>query len=1693
MEEYTAPPLQTPEYRAPPLLEPGTPDASEAMMDAARSRHAADEESVGGFVARRSLPVASTGVQLYEGIGYGQALRRIRGGRPREDDFDTVAEYEQLEENTRQRQQSFGGGLLESAAHLPAIAGEFALAGPALRGMGWAGRTAAAAALPSMGAYTGTVERYNQGRSLPRAVAEAGGMALVNAVILGQLQQATQGIHGVGLAPYARRIAAAGGLGVVEQAAADVLTSGIGLSTGYGTVGDLIGVETDANGNARIGAPRYGAALQHAAIQALTFGAFGALHGRPRDHVTDAFARAVSAERRAGHTEREAAQNVSRIHDLIEGERAEGEITRAEAREMFDGLPDHMRRYGEALADATLPERVGPGREMPGRTGDRGWAAQGETSMSDIASESMIRQRGADFEARSQREFEKEQIRSGRRQTVEDANAEAAERWFERANDPGVRAGEAYGRAAAETPFDPVGNVTPRPRQYARGRLNVPQKPPEPPRIDPEAQGTEGPSQPVQRAPAPSGEAGSAPGEVTGGGRASTGQSSRRPLTSLQRRVLEDRKTKTLDEIGMELGISRQRVEQIEKKAIENQGGTESVAKEKQRAAAAAAEQLHEASAETTTEGMQGSVRNREAWLENKLDRLEEQLRAGEIDRATFARESSEVQAELSSFSRKAAKEGSEPELSDPNILYSGGAGAEKQKQGPSITPFQLAATIARKLKIPGYSAAQAGERPDAKAAAFLREDATVTAPRGQGDPRVAMEEAAHLLGERGKLEVNPLKLPTDVADGFRQFDAPNSGMSRRSMQEGFAQWMVRRAAGELSGLSPAQEAAARFAEKWIKDKGYDKDLNELRDLWQQYNPGARELLSSTGRAPEPIRTPGEKAEDVASGVLSWVQDNIDTNLGPILRAEKYAERTRGRRLEPQERASTWLQQLMYGDKSLAGRMEREGVQTVRDGKWEKIGQSLDEIVAGARPEWLQPTEQGGGSRAGAYHFSRHVLSERDLGRHTVTAEQVKLAERFMEEARADQQFNEWAQGFSQRLHEAFSATRRALASEDIHFLNPKQVENWIKKYPVYTDMASVHERSSSQLKGRQNQESGEQRVDPLVAYKKRLLITSALINEQLKSNAVANLLQMDGMGRFALRQREKLRPQGEAKLRELAERLGETDATLRQMLSELGEDAVGMFQRTPWKGDEGVWNWRGPDGWVSFKLKDRALYDLLTGQQMEASLTARTLNAFANLMPIRALTQSVKFGATTASAAFQVMNIGRDVKTFVNNTVDRLSAGKLPEAYARIYAYEWNRLTGRGQSDKAVEHYFRNRGDQFREFAFDRSRPESAYSRGQVTAWQSFSRFFKDTAGLMGAGEHAPRFQEMLNRYKQLGWDEARLKSEEPPVWMQLEVMNAAQEVTTPFPRLGVVAREANKIIPFLGPHIAGMSKYVRNWRTNPQGAMIGLGGLLATRLVHWLMVKDEEWYRELDARDRYDNIVIPIAGRLYRFPASQGLEVAAGASMIAMLDAAAENNPDIGGAVAQSISAAAGPGLERPLMDLGRGDVAGAAVQGGMQMFGPAGTVAADLVRNQNFRGTPIIPRRDEDLPGNLMRHAVPYAAEQLTGGRGSVRGLTAGVLPLREVRNARRSVDEYYERLQQMEGERRLAQRSGQRYENEAEYRRLHAAEERMQSLQRRLRGDALRGRRVVAGEEPSEEQKEQLRTQMVALARRALGSR
>lgn len=775
---------------------------------------------------------------------------------------------------------------------------------------------------------------------------------------------------------------------------------------------------------------------------------------------------------------------------------------------------------------------------------------------------------------------------------------------------------------------------------------------------------------------------------------------------------------------------------------------------------------------------------------------------------------------------------------------------------------------------------------------------------------------------------------------------------------------------------------------------------------------------------------------------------------------------------------------------------------------------------------------------------SRFLDIEGDSSRKDlVTPEQYAEYEKAYRAAQTDPAFVKWADPFSAKLTKAFLASRLALESSDIHLHAPGTAKKLDDARPDYVPTDRVRsdlgwnqtvqgkkgERAGTSLFARSG--SGEAIIDPLLSYKKRLLETAERIQEQVRRNALFALLKQPGMGGYAaFYDRAGKTPEGKERADQLR-RAGVDPEAIDPALRDAGaENVTSYFHAEPWPtdGTKPTLEWAGPGGVVeSARIGDRALYELATNQQVDSHQAAKMANMIANasvfgVQPIKGLNKLVRFGATTLSAAFQLKNIPRDWFSQWKNTIDRSTSGtQMAKEYWAMYGRMWryfqsNKAERKGgaRTDQNEYPLFQKwsdlRGQQQKQYAFERDNPDAVYA-GLKPA-HSVWGLARDFLNFAGAGELAPRFLEFKTRLKQLtGKTEGELnaafaaadraareggKYEEPVPFAQLlDAMNFGAEVTTPFGRQGVLTRQVNQITPFFGPAVAGLSKSLRNFSTNPKGAYMALGAVMALRTLHWLMYSDEPWYRELSANDRFNNFVVWTPAGLRRLPGPRDLELAVGGTVVTLLDAANNKHPDFKGLMEQSLEAVLPPGVGPAATDVLKGDVGMGLARAGAIPAGPAGQVGVEMMMNKDWRGQPIVPRREEGKTSQWDQFADrygPYAAKQLTGGRADLSNLQAalGANPVPRVMSLHRSVDELYDRLHELEIDKAKAAKAGTKFSDAAEYSRLEAARKQITDLVAKGRGEKKIGAKVIVGERPEDDIRQELSLKQAEIARRAL---
>ena len=207
---------------------------------------------------------------------------------------------------------------------------------------------------------------------------------------------------------------------------------------------------------------------------------------------------------------------------------------------------------------------------------------------------------------------------------------------------------------------------------------------------------------------------------------------------------------------------------------------------------------------------------------------------------------------------------------------------------------------------------------------------------------------------------------------------------------------------------------------------------------------------------------------------------------------------------------------------------------------------------------------------------------------------------------------------------------------------------------------------------------------------------------------------------------------------------------------------------------------------------------------------------------------------------------------------------------------------------------------------------------------------------------ETATRAAELKEVGLQIGWEPGQPMTFE----QSLQMLRAGKQVTVDFSAAGWFGRVANQIIPFYNAAVQGPRALARAWRRNPGLVAWKLGTLTASSLTLWWTFKDEPWWREKSAKDKFAYWHFPFERdgktELLKIPRNQEIGAIVGMTE-ALADAFYREDP-------AKFQAAFGATLE------------------GLNPFSlpPLVGEAAEQLANRDFWSeTPIVPRGQAEMP--------------------------------------------------------------------------------------------------------------------------------
>lgn len=116
----------------------------------------------------------------------------------------------------------------------------------------------------------------------------------------------------------------------------------------------------------------------------------------------------------------------------------------------------------------------------------------------------------------------------------------------------------------------------------------------------------------------------------------------------------------------------------------------------------------------------------------------------------------------------------------------------------------------------------------------------------------------------------------------------------------------------------------------------------------------------------------------------------------------------------------------------------------------------------------------------------------------------------------------------------------------------------------------------------------------------------------------------------------------------------------------------------------------------------------------------------------------------------------------------------------------------------------------------------------------------------------------------------------------------NDAQDITINFSRSGTLGKQVNQAVFAFNASIQGLNKFYRELRGHPARTILrGMAWISLAAIAFWYRNKDEEWYKNLDPRYKFNNIFIELDNVIVRLPIPYDIGVLFAALPVAVLDA--------------------------------------------------------------------------------------------------------------------------------------------------------------------------------------------------------------
>lgn len=744
----------------------------------------------------------------------------------------------------------------------------------------------------------------------------------------------------------------------------------------------------------------------------------------------------------------------------------------------------------------------------------------------------------------------------------------------------------------------------------------------------------------------------------------------------------------------------------------------------------------------------------------------------------------------------------------------------------------------------------------------------------------------------------------------------PEKGRAR----EGLAEY-IRHLVWDQDAEQVAPTVDAWFRQWLIDHPDIFHALNvfgEMVQTWRQATSIERGLaqISTDRKVPRPAdETTAERiVGDFKEGMHALYASQKDA--GHFLRRFQEEMKRRGYKgwAEGEGPYDLYLALSLTGPKQAREAMD-EGV-FLLTGDMQKIGPSMRDIYEGITRDRLP--------YCNLYAYARHCLEAHEKkpgynpGLSKADAEQIVAELDCPEFRRAAERMTEYHNALLLMLVDA-----GVLSAEVAN----KVIKTWTTYVPLrrLVDAKAKYGKGAglewSPLKYRSKYGSGLPIIDPSQTLVERTILFYTRAIQQIPINAMIDGARAQGgMGQWI----EKVPPKVRAEIvwrddvldqmkRKLSDKVGPDQAeSVTDALESLLDDPQFLFLWKP------VYRPSPKESIVMvYRNGQQELYyvhpAIYRGLMM---MQGATLPAYID-NTLGALARSVKLGATALNWAFFQRNIVKDWMTFIAQSRGDVEAvwKALPFNMTFRYAASQARHAMGKEQDPLVELFNQMGGPLATFLGLDlksvRKAVEDAMADPmKVRAARIAKNPIEALKSALSISEIGPRLAEFESVLRKHGYttaklDELRRQGKRPPRNVLVEAINAANDVTVNFKRMGYHGAYINKILPYWNARLEGTDKYVRTWATQPIRALAVTSAYAAITAAYWALVHDDDWYKDSPAWLRYGywGVTDGQGHLILRLPRSHLWDLAVPAGIQAMLDQWAEKQPEYARAWASMI----------------------------------------------------------------------------------------------------------------------------------------------------------------------------------------------